>query len=197
MLNKVFIRHRISHHDLTLDEFTVPFKGRHAARCYNPSKPNRYHLKGYSLNEARTGYCLSFLMYQGRDEKRPDGVCATQWPALFLIGECAKLHHAGYHLWADNWFTGLQTIQSCLQFGVGYTGTAKANRLGKAWPKAQKKEMVGKDRGTYQAKQTTLDTHLVTAIQWKDSKVVSMLTTHDSKIGKVTRNSQNKKKTQT
>ena len=131
-LNLVFKRHRCYHCDLTLDEFTVPFKGRHACRCFNPNKPEKYHLKGFSLNEAVTGYCLQFLLYQGKDEKRPKGICATQWPALFLLGSVPSVQHKGYHLWADNWFTGFKTIDSGLGFGVGYTGTAKVSRLGKA-----------------------------------------------------------------
>ena len=68
---------RVPERDLTLDEFTMPWRGRHRARCFNPAKPCRYHLKGFSLNEAITGYCCRFSMYEGRDEKRPKGVTAT------------------------------------------------------------------------------------------------------------------------
>jgi hypothetical protein len=192
-LNLEFKKHRCCECALTLDEFTCPFKGRHCCRCFNPNKPEKYHLKGFSLNEASSGYCLQFLLYQGRDEKRPVGICATQWPALFLIRNVPFIHHKGYHMWADNWFTRLKTIQSNLGFGVGYTGTAKANRVGKAWLAVEKKGMGKKDRGEYSAKQTTLEGQTVTAIQWKDNKVVTMLTTHTSKVGHVTRNNKDKK----
>lgn len=106
---------RVPARDLTLDEFTMPWRGRHRARCFNPSKPCRYHLKGFSLNEATTGYCCNFAMYEGRDEKRPPGVTATSWPVLNLVGGWTGIHNKGYHLWADNWFSGDLTAQTRVQ----------------------------------------------------------------------------------
>jgi hypothetical protein len=123
---------RVPARDLTLDEFTMPWRGRHRARCFNPNKPCRYHLKGFSLNEATTGYCYNFAMYEGRDEKRPPGVTATSWPVLNLVGGWTGIHNKGYHLWADNWFSGLPSVKTCLDVGVGYSGTARSDRVG-AW----------------------------------------------------------------
>ena len=76
-LNGLFRRYRVPHHNGTLDEFTIPFRGRHRARQHNAKKPNPYHLKGFSLNEACTGYCLGLYMYRGKDEARPKAVSAT------------------------------------------------------------------------------------------------------------------------
>ena len=45
----------------------MPFHGRVQFRCYNPSKPVKYHIKLFEVNEARTGYCLGFDVYTGKE----------------------------------------------------------------------------------------------------------------------------------
>ena len=190
--------------DLTLDEFTMPWRGRHRARCFNPSKPERYHLKGFSLNEAVTGYCCRFSMYEGRDEKRPKGVTATAWPVVNLVGGYEAVHFHDYILWADNWFSGLPSVKACVDVGVGYCGTARSDRVG-AWStkgmdkeakekrKAQEKEEKKKwTRGSYRARWMMMGGKKVWAIQWQDSKVVSFLSTEESVVGKVQRKTVNK-----
>ena len=37
---------------LDIDEQTVPWKGRHRCRVYNPKKPEKRHLKAYCLNDS-------------------------------------------------------------------------------------------------------------------------------------------------
>ena len=41
---------------ISLDESTMPFKGRVGFKCYNPKKPNRVHIKMFMVSEAKTGY---------------------------------------------------------------------------------------------------------------------------------------------
>jgi hypothetical protein len=50
---------------IDIDEMCITFKGRHIARCYNGSKPNKFHFKAFCLNDARTGYLCIFFMYKG------------------------------------------------------------------------------------------------------------------------------------
>ena len=51
--------------DIDIDEMCIGFKGRHIARCYNPKKPNKWHLKAFCLNDSTTGYLHRFYMYSG------------------------------------------------------------------------------------------------------------------------------------
>ena len=81
-LATIFRGHRIPTRDVTIDEFTIPYKGRHRARMYNPKKPIKYHFKGFGLNEARTGYCLNFFLYQGRDSTLPAGPSTRRTDSL-------------------------------------------------------------------------------------------------------------------
>ena len=186
---------RIPWPDLTLDEGTIGWRGRHKARCFNPSKPEKYHLKFFSLNEARSGYCYSFFMYQGRDEKRPEGISATAYPVHRLVVQYESLHHKGYFLWADNWFTSLYAARACLSVGVEYTGTVRVDRCGKAFGTATdtKKETKGWDKGTYRGKECVLDGKSFYAFQWQDNKVVTFLSTMKGVEGTITRNPRKKK----
>ncbi len=61
----------------SIDEAVIPYKGRHPARCYNKSKPSKYHFKKFSLNCAATGYVYCHYHYPGKDEARPANVPAT------------------------------------------------------------------------------------------------------------------------
>ena len=66
-----------------IDEMCVQFRGRHAARCYNPNKPNKFHLKFFCLNDSVTGYLVKLKPYLGADAERMDaGWSATAWPVF-------------------------------------------------------------------------------------------------------------------
>ena len=183
-LSNVWKKNRRPEPNLSVDECTVPFRGRHRARQFNPSKPDRYHLKAYSLNEACSGYCLGMFFYQGKDEKRPPGVPTTAYPFVRLIGENTTLHNKGYHVWADNWFTSVRAIDICRSYGVGYTGTVRANRMAKAFPRAK---FTGK-RGSFRVRGRELGTaEALYAFTWMDSKPVNMLSTVLGTAGTVTR----------
>ena len=51
--------------ELSLDESTCPFKGRVHFKCYNPKKPNRFHIKLFMVSEPSTGYICGFEVYTG------------------------------------------------------------------------------------------------------------------------------------
>ena len=51
--------------ELSLDESTCPFKGRVHFKCYNPKKPNRFHIKLFMVSELSTGYICGFEVYTG------------------------------------------------------------------------------------------------------------------------------------
>ena len=102
---------------------------------------------------------------------------ATAHPFKLLLDQTPKLHHNGYLIWADNWFSGLPTIELVNSYGLEYGGTAKTNRLGGAF-KDTKAHFDKKPRGSYRVVQTKLASgKTVACVQWLDSKVVTMLTT--------------------
>ena len=50
--------------ELSLDESMCPFKGRVHFKCYNPKKPNRFHIKLFMVSEPSTGYILALKFIQ-------------------------------------------------------------------------------------------------------------------------------------
>jgi hypothetical protein len=64
-LSESYQRYFICDQHLDIDEMCIGFKGRHVARCYNPNKPEKWHLKAFCLNDSKTGYLHQFYMYQG------------------------------------------------------------------------------------------------------------------------------------
>ena len=85
LLCQNFMRYYECGRFLSIDEMAIFFKGRHRCKCYNPNKPNKWHLKAFCLNDSKTGYLHSFFMYRGKDEQRPAGIPATQWPVRKLL----------------------------------------------------------------------------------------------------------------
>lgn len=208
-VSALFKKFRMPSKLLTVDEFVIPFKGRHRSRMMNKDKPEKYHLKGFSLNEAGTGYCLGFYMYRGAEEQRPSNVSASAWPIHALLGGYTEIHHAGYHLCADNWFTGVGLIQDVASWGVDYTGTCRKDRVDGAFddedvtmveiPDKRKgakkgavrmKKEVQKwkaERGTARYRKRTYGDVDVFCTQWQDSKVVSLMSTTDGVQGVIQR----------
>ena len=64
-LSAMYRRYFLCDQNIDIDEMCIGFKGRHIARCYNPSKPEKWHLKAFCLNDSTTGYLHRFYMYQG------------------------------------------------------------------------------------------------------------------------------------
>ena len=68
MMERTFRQSYKAGRDLSFDEACMPFQGRVKFRVYNPSKPAKYHIKLFEVNDAQTGYCLGFDVYKGNHE---------------------------------------------------------------------------------------------------------------------------------
>jgi hypothetical protein len=128
-LGKTFEEHYTCPQCFDIDEQCIPWKGRHQAKCYNPSKPAKWHLKVYALNCAETCYQLKFFMYEGRSEARPAGMPATVYPVWRLLKD-GKYHHNGCILYLDNWYTSLSVVRLMLSMGIHCVGTVRTNKAG-------------------------------------------------------------------
>ena len=61
--------------ELSLDESMCPFKGRVHFKCYNPKKPNRFHIKLFMVSELSTGYICGFEVYTGEASGQSRVMC--------------------------------------------------------------------------------------------------------------------------
>ena len=153
-LNERFKRYRCPSCNCTLDEFTCPCRCRHRARCFTKAKPEPYHLKGFSLNECESGYCLGFYMYQGSDELRPPNMPASVFPSYKLLAETPELHNCGSTLYADNWFTGIKTMETVFSCGMDYIDTVRTDRTAGAFDDTKKHFKCAK-RGYYRCRKSS------------------------------------------
>ena len=70
MMDRTFLQAYKCGRDLSFDEGCCPYKGRVYFCCYNPSKPNKWHLKLFEVSDARTGYVVGFDVYTGKNKTR-------------------------------------------------------------------------------------------------------------------------------
>lgn len=178
-LTRNFQRYFECGRELDIDEMTVPFKGRHRARVYNPNKPNKWGLKAFCLNDAVTGYLSNFFMYLGKDEERPEGQPATLYPVIKLT-EPALYHGRAHILCTDNWYTQVDAavIVSAFPRLMDYVGTIKVNKKG--LPKKGIFSKVGptqKKRGEMVCYKVTKDEVTFYFTSWQDTKPVHVLST--------------------
>ena len=68
MMERIFRQSYKVGRDLRFDESCILFQGRVKFRVHNPSKPVKYHIKLFEVNDAWTEYCLGFDVNMGDHE---------------------------------------------------------------------------------------------------------------------------------
>ncbi|XP_069177116.1 piggyBac transposable element-derived protein 4-like [Procambarus clarkii] len=171
LLNR-FKRIYIPNKNLSLDEGTMPWRGRLSFKTYNPNKPDKYGIKLYMLAEATSGYIYDFEIYSGVGKKTIDTVMALIEP----------LKDKGYHLYMDNYYNSVRLSEALLQVGVYTCGTL---RLQRGAPKSLQMQAKGKvpiDKTLFKRKDNTF------IILWKDKRIVSLITNcHNAETQQVQR----------
>ena len=102
--------------ELSLDESTCPFKGRVHFKCYNPKKPNRFHIKLFMVSEPSTGYICGFEVYTGDASGQSQGnaqelqdASKTSCTVLGLL-DSVQLLDMGHHVYFDNYYNSPDLI---------------------------------------------------------------------------------------
>ena len=184
-----------------IDEMCIFFKGRHKCRCYNGSKPEKWHFKAFALNDPTTGYYLNFYLYGGKGEVRPDGLSATAYPIYRLLKD-EVYHHKWHVLATDNWFSSMDVLRICLERGMNFVGTFRPNKQGipKDGVYTKNGPNKAKGRGDVKCQVSTIDITRDGKVQkdeifftaWFDNKEVHMLSSYPVYIGSVERRSKSK-----
>ena len=159
-----------------IDEQCIPWKGRHKCRCYNPSKPEKWHFKVQSINCSITGYQIDFYLYAGKAEQRPPQVSATAYPAYRLLLD-PRLHNRGHILFTDNWFTSFEQLHICVLRGIEMVGTVRSNRSGIPAAPVRVRGQPKPVRGEYTVKETIFEGKETFFTTWHDNKPVNLLHT--------------------
>lgn len=178
VLQGTFQKHFVSGREISIDEMTTPFKGRCKAKQYNPNKPNKWGLKDFAICCARTGYCIFFYPYQGRDQAKPADMSLGEFAVRQVLISC--FWYAGYLVAMDNWFMCMGVVQFCISVGVHVVGTLRTGRTG--FPSKSLLTLPNSaDRGSCKVFQHSESG--IFACVWKDNKLVRMISTFAFAIG--------------
>lgn len=123
-LNMTLSANYVPGENLTIDEQLKAFRGRCKFRQYMPSKPAKYGLKLWWLNESTTGYPLKFNIYTGSADQsaglgRGYDVVMSLMPQYF---------NSGRNLTVDNFFTSVDLALKLLEKKITILGTIRKNK---------------------------------------------------------------------
>ena len=78
----------------SIDEGAIPFKGRVAFQCFNPSKPDKYHIKSFKVVDSSNNYCVVFDTYVGNQyEETLSEFGATHDRVMKLMADNVDKNH--------------------------------------------------------------------------------------------------------
>ena len=109
---------------ITIDEQLYSFRGRCRFIQYIPSKPAKYGLKFWCLNDSTSAYCWNIVMYTGKDETREE--CPLGEHVVLKLTE--PLRAPGIGITTDNFFCSLSLSRKLLERNMTLLGTMRPNR---------------------------------------------------------------------
>jgi hypothetical protein len=182
---------------IDIDEMCIPFQGRHICLCFNPNKPEKWHLKAFGLNDTKTGYLSNFYLYKGREEERPSGISASLIPTMKLTNY-DEYKNRNHNLATDNWYSSIETALYIKSIGMDFVGTIRLNRSGLPKNKERQEDACftskRHERGEITCHETTKDGIKIYFTAWMDSKPVHVLSTYAPEYERVGRNIKDKDK---
>ena len=120
--------------ELSLDESTCPFKGRVHFKCYNPKKPNRFHITLFMVSKPSTGYICGFEVYTADASGQSLGnvqevqdASKTSCTVLGLL-DSVQLLDMGHHFCVDNCYNSPDLIDFLYKRKTHACGTVRKNR---------------------------------------------------------------------
>lgn len=161
--------------NLAVDERLVKSKHRSGIRQFIKNKPVKFGIKLWVIADSQTGYTCDFSVYTGSG----DGILHSEhglgYGVVMSLSE--SFLNQGYHIFFDNFYTSVTLVNNLFEKGTPSCGTVTENRKGfpvslkggKTWARTKER---GDMRWTREGKTLCL--------QWKDNKVVTMLSTLDT-----------------
>lgn len=115
------------HREISIDEGTIPFKGRAHFKVYNPMKPDKYGIKLFELCDSVTGYCQTFEIYKGQSNQKPSEYGKIYDLVMRLM---SPYLNRGHILHVDNYYTSCDLFKSLYTSQTHACGTLRINRKG-------------------------------------------------------------------
>ena len=157
---------------LSVDERMIKHKGRAIFKQYLPKKPVKWGLKVFSVCDAETGMLCNFDLYTGQTDDANEGEGLTHGVVLRVTEHLAN---AGRVVYTDNFYTSPALAQSLLERGFHLVGTIRTNRRG--FPVQLKADTKDFEKHAPRGAMRYVRDGNMLLQQWKDRRVVSMLST--------------------
>ena len=159
----------------SIDEGLQPFKGRDRKIQYCPDKPRKRGFKFWIRCDADTGYVQQFQCYAGN--KECNVAPASRNGMIFDVVDklTRPLHNKRHHVFFDNLYTSVPTLQFLLSKGIYACGTLRMNK--RHIPPAVKNFKEKGTRGEFVIFQDENNPNL-TITAWRDTKVVRFAATN-------------------
>lgn len=110
---------------LTVDEQLYAYRGRLKFKQYIPSKPAKYGIKVFWLNDVRTAYPLQGILYKG---KEADAERKTNVGANIVLDLAKPYRKSGRNITADNFFIDLFLAQTLTKWNLTLVGTVRKSK---------------------------------------------------------------------
>ena len=171
----------VSNKNISVDESMIPFKGRLQFKQRMPLKPVKYGIKLFEVCESKTGYCMKFSVYLGKQGGDDDDGGDLGKTGKVVVNLMNGFQHRGYELYIDNFYTSIPLLYFLSLRGIRACGTMRSNR--KYFPKAEliaeaKRQKLKHGQFAYASYRD------LCALLWKDRKDVFILTSiHDPVLG--------------
>ena len=105
MIDRNFLHVYCPSQQIAFDEACCPFKGQLCFCCFNPAKPNQFHIKLYQACEYESGYIIGFDIYTGKgtscisNNSNPlDPECTKMTKLVLGLLQKLELLDKGYHI---------------------------------------------------------------------------------------------------
>ena len=110
---------------LAIDESVISFKGRVGFLQYLKGKRNPWGIKAFVLADSVTGYLYKVRFYFGKDTQleRPE----LPHTARVLLTLVNGLHHKGYYLYVDHFYSSPLVAIELKKVGITLTGKVHYN----------------------------------------------------------------------
>lgn len=166
------------HRDLSVDERMVKSKGRSGIRQYMKDKVTKWGYKLWVLADPGTGYTVQFHVYTGkREQPGPHGLAYDVVCQL-----CNRYLDQGYRIFMDNFYTSTHLFQHLLDRKTLACGTTRKDRRG--FP-SELKDARWEKKARRGEIRWLRDCNIL-YLQWKDRRVVNMMSTVHTANDKVT-----------
>ena len=177
MIDRTFLQSYKPGRDISVDENCCPYKGRVLFKCYNPSRPSKWHLKLFKVSDAKTGYIVAFEVYCGKNRTRIvmdanvlDPECTTTTKTVMGLLKKGNLLGKGHHVYMDNYYSSPEFFWELHFKETLACGTCRSNR--KKMPESVTKTKLKKKGECVFRRNGPL-----LCLKWKEKKDVTMLST--------------------